>query len=202
MRNSAHALGAGKDNFLDVLGSQHAPHNHSDFRVNPCCAVSESDSRQPVHPCPANILTLIKVEDCIVFHCFVKSRPKSLIIKLANVCTPFKHGWYQITICQMLAGMVSKTFQGWSLWASKVVSSSGHDQRGGWCGVEDIWGLTHDNMAQVKEIGRKNTAVFTLCLTEVANWLPNASIPPPFKTKERQLLVDEAPFTLWLQRDC
>lgn len=62
--------------------------------------------------------------------------------------------------------------------------------------------VTHDSTAQPKDSDRKITAIFTLCLTEVANWLHNDSIPPPFKTKERQLLVVEAPFTLGLQTDC
>lgn len=39
----------------------------------------------------------------------------------------------------------------------------------GWSGVEEVAGLTYDDIAQHKEIGRVITAVFTLCLTEVAN---------------------------------
>lgn len=96
----------------------------------------------------------------------------------------------------MFAGAVSNTLnRSTDCGREKMTCKPGNR---GWGVVEEVAGLTYDDIAQHKEKGREITAVFTLCLTEVANWLPNASIPPPFKTKERQLLVVVAPFTLWL----
>lgn len=156
--------------------------------------------------------------------CTQTSRPQGeimLTMKNTKLAFTVQQTFWCMTVSATLFSKISKSFVVVRFVTETLVAAHQHLSNGCWDCFSNFWAwdafggkvvrivfgksvgdVTHESVAQAKEIDRKITAIFTLCLTEVANWLPNASIPPPFKTKERQLLVVEAPLTLWLQTDC
>lgn len=64
----------------------------------------------------------------------------------------------------MVAGTVSQTFELEMLLEPSIQGKVVRIVFG-----KSVGDVTHDSVAQAKEIDRKITAIFTLCLTEVAN---------------------------------